>query len=201
MAGEPDHELPRPMSSTPTFGLNVMSTHMPPQPTIVKRAAQPYVAMRRSITMQTFNEIADRFPEVFGWLGARGVEPAGAPFFRYNLIDMERELEVEAGVPVVTAIAGDDRIIAGVLPAGRYATVSHVGHPDKLIDHTAALLQWAAEQSLDWDVSKTEDGERWGCRLELYKSDPAQQLDMSRWEVELAFKLAGPSGDPLGTTE
>jgi effector-binding domain-containing protein len=164
---------------------------MHPQPTIVERASQPYVAMRRSITMQTFGEIADRFPEVFDWLGARGVEPAGAPFFRYNVIDMERTLEVEAGLPVATAITGDDRVISGVLPAGRYATVTHIGHPDRLIDHTGALLRWAAEQGLDWDMSETEDGERWGCRLELYKTDPAEQPDLSKWEVELAFKLAG----------
>jgi effector-binding domain-containing protein len=165
---------------------------MHPQPTIVECAAQPYVAMRRSVTMETFNEIADCLPEVFDWLGARGVEPAGAPFLKYNLIDMERELEVEAGVSVATAIAGDDQVIAGVLPAGRYATVTHVGHPDQLIDHTAALLQWATERGLEWDMSKTGHGEQWGCRLERYKTDPTEQPDMSMWEVELAFRLAGP---------
>ena len=165
---------------------------MHPRPTIVERAAQPYVAMKRSITMQTFYEIADRLPEVFHWLGARGLEPAGAPFFKYNLIDMERELEVEAGVPVATAIAGDDRVMSGTLPAGRYASVTHIGHPDQLIRHTGALLEWAAQQGLEWDMSQTQAGERWACRLELYKTNPAEQPDMSKWEVELAFKLAGP---------
>lgn len=180
------------MSFVPPSGLIVMSTHMHPQPTVIERVAQPYVAMRRSITMQTFDEIADRLPEVFQWLGARGVEPAGPPFFKYNLIDMERELEVEAGVPVATAMAGDDRVTAGVLPAGRYATVTHVGHPDQLVRHTGALLEWASQQGLEWDMSQTTEGERWACRLELYKTDPAEQPDMNKWEVELVFKLAHP---------
>ncbi len=47
---------------------------------------------------------------------------------------------------------GDDQVLFGVLPAGRDATVTHVGHPDELIAVTAALLDWAAWQGLEWDV-------------------------------------------------
>jgi hypothetical protein len=28
------------------------------------------------------------------------------------------------------------------------------------------------------------------CRLELYKTDPAVEPDMNKWETELAFRLA-----------
>jgi effector-binding domain-containing protein len=163
---------------------------MPREPSIVERAEQPYVAVSGLVTMQTIGAIADRLPEVFGWLGARGLEPAGPPFFRYNLIDMERQLEVEVGVPVAVATAADGEVLAGVLPAGRYAAVTHVGHPDGLVEATAALLAWAAEQGLAWDMTETPEGQRWGCRLEVYKSDPDEQPDMSRWETELLFRLA-----------
>lgn len=133
-------------------------------PTIVDRAEQPYVAVRGLVTMQTFPEIADRMPELFGWLGARGIEPVGAPFFKYNVIDMERELEVEAGVPVAAPVEGDGTVFGGILPAGRYASVTHVGHPDELLDVTSALLDWAAAQSLALDQSDTDRGQRWGSR-------------------------------------
>ena len=109
---------------------------MESEPSIETRAEQPYVGINRFVTMQTINEVADRMPEVFGWLAARGVQPAGAPFFRYHTIDMERELEIEVGVPVPRGSAvpaSDDEVTAGVLPAGRYATVAHVGHPDQLV--------------------------------------------------------------------
>jgi effector-binding domain-containing protein len=159
-------------------------------PRIVERAAQPYVSITGLVTMRTIPEIADRMPEVFGWLAGRGVEPAGAPFFKFNLIDMERELEIEVGVPVAEALDGDDVVRPGVLPAGRYASLSHLGHPQDLIDATARLLDWAAEQGLTWDKHPTDRGERWGCRLELYKSDPAVEPDMNKWETELAFRLA-----------
>jgi effector-binding domain-containing protein len=163
---------------------------MPAAPRIVERAEQPYVAVSGRVTMQTIGAIADRLPEVFAWLGARGLEPAGAPFFKYDLIDMERQLEVGADVLVAAAAAGDGEVVAGVLPAGRYASLTHVGHPDELVEATTALLDWAAQQGLAWDMNETPEGQRWGCRLEVYKTDPAEQPDMSKWEMELLFRLA-----------
>jgi hypothetical protein len=35
-----------------------------------------------------------------------------------------------------------------------------------------------------------ESGERWGCRLESYLTDPRQEPDMSKWVTQLAFRLA-----------
>jgi effector-binding domain-containing protein len=157
---------------------------------IEERTAQPYVAIRRTITMQTFPEVADRLPEVFGYLAARGIAPAGAPFFRYLVIDMERELDVEAGVPVATPVDGDGEVLAGVLPAGRYAATTHVGHPDELIDVTGAFLAEAAARGLTFDATETDRGTRWGCRLELLLTNPAEQPDMNKWETTLAFRLA-----------
>jgi effector-binding domain-containing protein len=159
-------------------------------PEIVTRAEQPYVAIRTRTAMSGLGAVAGRHPEVFGWLGARGLAPAGAPFFKYNVIDMMRELEVELGVPVATAVDGDGSVVSGVLPAGRYATLTHVGHPSELADATKTLLDWAAAQGLTFDVSPGEDGERWASRLEIYLTDPAQEPDMAKWETQLAFRLA-----------
>ena len=161
-------------------------------PEIMTRAAQPYVAIRTQVTMQDLGTVVPPLnQEVFAWLGARGAATAGPPFWKYNVSDMMRELEIEAGVPVAAAVAGDDRVMAGVLPAGRYATLTHVGHPSELMAATKALLDWAAEQGLTWDVTPSEDGERWACRLESYLTDPSQEPDMSKWMTQLAFKLVG----------
>lgn len=163
---------------------------MPIEPRIQWRAAQPYVAIRRPVTMRTIPEIADRLPVVFGWLATRGIEPAGPPFLRYRVIDMDRHLDIEAGVPVDAAIEGDKDVISGVLPGGRYVTVTHVGPFDKLMDVTTALLDWAAREGLTWDMIETENGQEWGCWLELYITNPSQEPDMSKWTTELAFRLA-----------
>jgi effector-binding domain-containing protein len=160
-------------------------------PEIVTRAAQPYAAIRARVTMADLGTLGARFGEVFAWLGARGLEPAGAPFWRYNVIDMARKLEVDVAVPVAAAVDGDDRVVSGVLPAGRYATLTHVGHPSELAGVTKTLLDWAAGEGLTWDMSLGEDGERWGARLEIYLTDPSEEPDMSKWVTELAFRLAG----------
>jgi hypothetical protein len=111
-------------------------------PTIEHRAEQAYVGARAAITMATFHVIADRMPAMFGRLAEQGVAPAGAPFFRYRVIDMERELVVEAGIPVGSAVHVDGDLFTEVLPAGRYVTLSHIGHPDELVGVTAGLLHW-----------------------------------------------------------
>jgi len=159
------------------------------QPRITHRAEQPYAAIKGVVTMRTISAIADRLPEVFGWLGARGVEPAGAPFFRYNRIDMESTLEIEVGVPVPTPVTGQGDVFAGVLPAGRYAVLAHTGHPSDLLGVTSRLLDSATAEGLAWDVRESPDGDLWGCRLECYLTNPAEQPDMAKWEMELAFRL------------
>ena len=162
------------------------------EPTIIQRADQPYVAIRALVTMEDLGAVVPPLnKEVFGWLAARGVAATGAPFWKYNVIDMERQLEVEAGAPIAVAVPGDDRVLAGVIPGGRYATVRYIGHPMGLADATGALQEWAAGQRLTWDVTETEDGDRWGARLEIYESDPAQEPDMDKWVTDLAFRLAG----------
>lgn len=160
-------------------------------PEIETRTEQPYVAIRARVSMAGIGPFAARTGEVFGWLGARGLAPAGPPFLKYNAIDMMRELEMEAGVPVAAAVDGDDHVVSGVLPAGRYATVTRTGHPSELVEVTKALLDWAAEQGLNWDMSPAEGGDRWGARLEFYLTDPGEEPDMSKWQIQLAFRLAG----------
>ena len=50
---------------------------MSSEPVIVDRAAQPYVAVRGLVTMQTFYKIADRSPKPF-----RATARCSAPNFR-----------------------------------------------------------------------------------------------------------------------
>lgn len=158
-------------------------------PEITERAEQPYVAIRADVTMEQLPGLADRFGEVFGWLAERGLAPAGPPFFRYNVIDMARVLNVEAGVPVATAVDGNDHMVAGMLPSGRYGSAIHVGPYDGLIGAVDNLLQWADSKGLEWDKSSADDGEHWSCRLEIYLTDPSQEPDPAKWETQLAFRL------------
>src|ERR1700750_674540 len=145
---------------------------------VIERSVQPYVAIKSQVTMQTLGAVLPGLhSRVFAWLGQRGISPAGAPFWKYNVIDMDRSLEVEVGVPVAASGPGDDQVLASVPAPGRYATLRYTGHPDGLLGATASLLKWAEEQNLTWDVRSTPDGERGGSRLEIYETGPAEEPD------------------------
>jgi effector-binding domain-containing protein len=155
-------------------------------PTIEKRVDQPYAAIPVSVRIEELGSVVPPLTgQVFDWLAARGIAPTGPPFWRYVVVDMENRLALDTGVPVASLIEGDGEVRTGLLPAGRYATVVHTGHPDTLVTATRDLLQWASAHALEWDA----DGNRWGCRLEEYLSDPAEVPDMSEWQTRLAFRL------------
>ncbi|MDI3405289.1 GyrI-like domain-containing protein [Streptomyces cavernicola] len=163
------------------------------QPRIEERAEQTFVGVRGRVTWDTFGQLADRLPEIVGWLGERGIPVADGPFFKYEVLDpadRTREFEVVAGVPVGERVrVPHGELFAGALPAGRYVTVRHVGHPDELFGVTATVLKWAAAKGLVFDMEVTDEGEVWGCRLESYKTDPRTEPDLHKWETELSFRL------------
>jgi effector-binding domain-containing protein len=162
------------------------------EPKIEDRKQQPYVGIRSQVT---FQEMARVLPplwgEAYGWLAGKGLNPAGAPLWRYRVIDMAAKLEIDVGVPVATPVTGDNRITADVLPAGRYATLLHIGPYEGLYQATADLLAWAENKGIVWDRWPAgSKGEGWRARIENYPTDPREEPDSAKWQTELAFKLA-----------
>jgi hypothetical protein len=167
-----------------------MTTNLTGEPQIKIRDPQTYVGMRRTITMQTFPEIADRIPELFTWLVGKKTAAVGPPFLRLNVIDMAADLEVEAGVPVAEGVFDENPVFVGVLPAGRYLSYVHVGHPEGTVDAVAAVFAWAQAQGLVFDRFDAADGQHWAARLEVLLTNPAEEPDMTKWATDLQFKLA-----------
>lgn len=160
------------------------------EPTVEQRAAQHYVAIRSQATMQELGTaIPHSLGEVFAWLDKHGITPAGAPFIRYLVIDMAAQLEIEVGVPAAGGLSGDDRISAGVLPAGRYATLIYIGI-DNGIPANRALLDWGAARGLVWDTWAAEKGDGFGARFESFLTDPNTEPDRAKWDTEVAIRLA-----------
>jgi effector-binding domain-containing protein len=169
---------------------------MDAEPQISDRAALPYAGLPVTVTMASFAAAIDAgYPELFGWLAARNLTPAGPPLIRYLVVDMDAELEVELGVPVTEPVTGDDRIRPGELPAGPYVSLVHTGPYDELIAANAAVQAWAAEQGLTLESDAT--GQRFRGRAEHYLTDPSAEPDPSRWQTDVAYLIADdPAAGP-----
>ena len=134
------------------------------------------------------NELLD---ELISWVGRQGVDDLGPFFLRLHVIDMSGPMDIEVGVVTPRPVAGDARVQASAFPAGRYATLTYRNHS---LRANKALLDWAAGQGLQLDRSEIAAGDLFGCRYEAYRTDPRTEPRKTKWEVELAIRLADPTG-------
>lgn len=157
------------------------------EPTLQQRAAQPYVALRRQVAPRDIGrELPPLHDEVMQWLRDKGLSPAGAPFFRYLMVDMENDcFEVEVGWPVAAPVQGEGAIIADLLPAGRYGVILNTGPFDDVMGAHMALMAWGKANGLTWKTAN--NGKVWGANIEFYLTDPAEEPDPQKWETEIAF--------------
>jgi RNA polymerase sigma-70 factor, ECF subfamily len=167
------------------------------EPQIQQRHEQPYLGIRSEVPAGRIRAVVDRaFPQLFRWLGERGIQPSGPPFIRYYEVDEAGEpREIESAAPVADRGAAPDEgpVRAGVLPAGRYVTVLHVGpythdsEPD-LTDARAALKDWTEANEIV--CSRPSDrGELLPCYAEHYRIGPPMEADWTKWENELVYLI------------
>ncbi len=156
---------------------------------VVQRDAVPYAAIAIAVPMERLATAVPLNGVVFDWLAQQDVAPAGPPFWKYNVIDMAGQLELEVGVATATPATADDQVSVGELPAGRYLETTFHGHPNGLQQATADMLAYADAQALNFDKTDSPTGDRWAARLEYYLSDPDDQPDMTQWDTTLSFKL------------
>ena len=109
---------------------------MSESPTIETRIDQPFAAIPVSVRMEELGTVVPPLTgRVFEWLAARGIAPAGPPFWRYVVVDMETKLDLETGVAVSSPVEGDGEVSPGILPAplrhgGAHGSSGHLDHRD-----------------------------------------------------------------------
>ena len=160
-------------------------------PTVERRSARPYAAIRDRLPREQLAEVApERVAAVYEWLGAHGLTPAGPPFVRYLVVDYtDGTVEVEVGVPTSSAATSGDGVRAGTLPSGQYAIVVHPGSYAELVSTTAGLLAWGEANDAAWAMEETNRVTSWGGRVEHYVKGPADTSDVSEWRTEIAMML------------
>jgi effector-binding domain-containing protein len=160
-------------------------------PRIETRDERPTVGISISVPFSEWGRAVALIGEVQAWLDARGVGDYGPPYFRYLAGEgLDDTFDLEIGWLVAEPVEGDERVVAGAVPAGRYAVLEHYGHPDSLFGSVMALDSWVTAQGLQLATHAGERRPHWTGRYEFYLTDPETQPDQSQWVTELASLLA-----------
>jgi effector-binding domain-containing protein len=158
------------------------------KPKIDTRPKQAYMGIRTIAPFKgMFKVVGSLSDELNAWVNENKIKTSGPPFLRYHVIDMRGFMDIEFGFPVRKALPDDGRVRAGVLPAGRYASLIFSGGG---ISGNRALIEWVRAQGLEFDRWDTEQGDNFRSRYEKYLTDPKVEPRKSRWQIEVAIKLA-----------
>ncbi len=140
--------------------------------------AQPILGIRTSAGKDELAQtMGPLFQEIHGYIRQNGHAPAGKPLAIYY--SMGEAIDHECAVPVASSIAGTERIRVGALPAGKVATVTHVGPYEGLPQTWSALSEWMQSQGL------APAGAPW----EVYVTNPAAEPDLSQWRTDIFFPV------------
>ncbi|GAB1422570.1 GyrI-like domain-containing protein [Anaerolineales bacterium] len=152
---------------------------------------QNYVGIRTKMKISEMGSgiIPQLLDEVWVWLEKQGEQASGASLMRYYVINMEGQLDVELGWFVDKPLKGEGRIQARTLPAGRYASLIYTGAGNG-VKANGALIEWAKQQSMEWDRWDDEAGDAFRARYEVYLTEPDDEPDPAKWETEVCIKLA-----------
>lgn len=160
------------------------------EPKLENRSEQHYVGIRSRVSLQDLPIVIPQYlDEVAAWLEQQGVKPDGPPLMRYHVIDMATKLDITFGWPVAAPLRGNDRIVAEVLPAGRYASLIYTGVKNG-IKGNGALIEWAQSQGIQWDRWDDANGDAFGGRVEYMLDGPEDDPDPANWKTEVAIKVA-----------
>jgi effector-binding domain-containing protein len=159
------------------------------EPKVEHRDEQPYAAIRTRVAMQAIpRELPPLIFQVLQWLEKNKLKEAGPAFFRYLSMD-KGTMDVEVGVPLNKLPQGDDRVIAGSFPAGKYLTARHTGPYTELPKSHMSMDSYAKQHGLKEGTIKGENGQTWGTRAEFYVTHPEEEKDQSKWITDLLLLL------------
>jgi hypothetical protein len=158
------------------------------KPKIDRRPKINYMGIRILAPFKGMSKEIDRIAkELNAWVGEHKVKPSGAPFLRYHVIDMRGFMDISFCVPVKKSLPDDGNVKADFIPAGKYASLIYSGGG---ISGNRALIEWVRAQGLEFDRWDTEQGDNFRGRYETFLTDPKVEPRKSKWQIEVAIKLA-----------
>ena len=157
---------------------------------IVKKSIEkPYAALRREIAQQ---DVPKEMPPLIGilknLLNKENIKTNGDCFFRYLSCTNFGQIVVVVGFPIEKTDSKSESIEFDSFPAGKYISVIHNGDYKNLIDAHKYLEDYSNSNNLTLHENKTDTGVIWGCRAEIYLTEP-EITRIEEWKTEVLFLI------------
>lgn len=156
-------------------------------PAKLRRKKQPYLSIRSQLSRRNLRRQAVLFfSELREFMAARGIEDAGPGFMRYLSTDADGELDMEFGYLTTRVHPGGGPVRSGILPSGMFMTAEWTGPHEKLPQVNAMLPGWAQHSGVELDVTETDAGITYACRLEIYHVTQRHTENSEHFRTEIA---------------
>lgn len=134
--------------------------------------------VREEISFDDLSETLGRmYRAVNAAIANQGVEPSGSPFARYHTFGTT--IDLEAGLPVKTAIEEEGEVKPSQLPGGPAAMAVHAGPYEGLRATYDAISSWMER------AGRQAGGPPW----EIYLTDPSVEPDPNNWLTQVIWPL------------
>ena len=153
---------------------------MPAYEVTVKKVDRLMVVSVRDV-IPTYGDVGPLYGELFGYLGSQGISPMGPPLaICHDDEYREKDVDMEAAVPVAGRVPGHGRVKFRELPAvAQMACVTHVGGSDSISQAYNAVMAW-----IDRNGYRITDHDR-----EIYLVGPGPGVDPASYVTEVQLPV------------
>ena len=157
-----------------------MEDMMPAYEVVIKKANPQMVASVRDV-IPTYGDIGQLYGEIFSHIGKHGITPMGPPMAIYHDAEYrERDVDVEAAVPVGGSVPDAGRVSLRELPAvEQMACAVHVGGFDGIDQAYKALMTWI--EANGYNIT--------GPSREVYLQGPGPGTDPASYVTEVQIPV------------
>ncbi|HSG67834.1 MAG TPA: SRPBCC family protein [Bacteroidales bacterium] len=140
----------------------------------------PAISVKDSVTVMEIEPfMATYYPMLFLYAARMQVEMAGHPYAVYYNWDPDGKILVEAGLPLVQAIEGEDMMMSTMSPGGKVVKTSFFGSYDKVGPAHDAIAKYIEVMGLEYA----------GAPWEIYVTDPSIEPDTAKWETVICYPV------------
>ncbi|RPJ74059.1 MAG: hypothetical protein EHM20_11230 [Alphaproteobacteria bacterium] len=142
--------------------------------------AQKTLVMKADVAMAEIGpKMGEMYGALFGYLQAKGIAPAGAPFAVYYSFDPNGNTVFEAGIPIAEPVEGNESITYKEFPVMKVVSTLYTGTYEGMMPVYEGLQKHMQENKL----------ESTGASWEVYLTDPTVVKDPSENKTLIYFPI------------